>query len=84
MSIHSMAKRRNDISHPAFIPSGGRNVPQFVWVVLDEDGRPLHVTSSRENAHWHIADAISEHDIVEAAHWVVREYRIATPTKESP
>lgn len=48
---------------------------QSVHVVLDENKRPIYVTGDRHDAHQHINEAISEHDIDEAARWVVREFK---------
>jgi hypothetical protein len=59
---------------PKFVPSGARMVPASVWVVIDEDGRPSYCAPWPEACHAHINDAISEHDIAEARHWVVREF----------
>jgi hypothetical protein len=45
---------------------------QKVWLVLDEQGYPNHCASWPEACHEHINDAISDHDIEEAARWTVR------------
>lgn len=51
--------------------------PKEVWVVLDEKSQPHHVAGWPEACQEHINDAISEHDIAEAAQWVVRRYVLA-------
>ena len=44
-----------------------------IWLVLDEDGKPLHCASWQNACHEHINDAINEHDIEGAAKWTVRQ-----------
>lgn len=46
------------------------------WVVIDEDGEPCYCASWPEACHEHINDAINEHDLKEAAKWLVREAQI--------
>lgn len=63
------------MSAAAQTPAAAVPEPASVWVVLDEFRRPLYVTGDRHDAHTHINEAISEHDITEAAGWVVREFK---------
>ena len=41
------------------------------WLVMDGNGKPVHATAWREDAHEHINDALQEHDLQEAAKWRV-------------
>lgn len=79
MGIHSLAKRRADRDRPAFVPSGSRNVPRVLYVVLDEDSDPRYSSTDRSAAHHWINAAIDavEDGTSPARHWVVREYRLA-------
>jgi hypothetical protein len=79
MSIHSLAKKRADRDFPAFVPSGSRNVPRVVFVVIDEEGLPCYCNADRGSAHHWINAVIeaSEDGASMARHWVVREYRVA-------
>ena len=50
------------------------------WCVFDEDNQPAYVAGWREACHEHINDALQEHDIAEAAKWVVRPlYAVPQP-----
>lgn len=78
MGVHSLSKRRADRDLPAFVPSGARNVPRSLWVVIDEDGMPNFSSPFIDSCHEHIADAMNNDDLASlACHWVVREYRVA-------
>ncbi len=44
-----------------------------LWVVLDEEGVPAHVSINSAMAHDHINDALDK-GLKEAGQWVVREY----------
>lgn len=55
------------------------------WHVVDERGDLMHAASWKEAAHEHISDAISEHDLIEAARWrVVPVYAAPTAPAETP
>lgn len=43
-----------------------------IWLVLDEEGEPIHCASWSSACHEHINDAINDHDIEGAAKWKVR------------
>lgn len=46
--------------------------PKEIWLVLDEEGWPVHCAGWPSACHEHINDAINEHDIEGAAKWTVR------------
>lgn len=48
--------------------------PKRVWVVIDENGDPCYCHIERYGCEEHINDAISDHDIEEAAEWTIVEY----------
>jgi hypothetical protein len=50
-------------------------IPAAIHAVIDENGRLSHAAVTRQMAHDHINDAITEHDIEGAEKWVVREYQ---------
>lgn len=79
MGVHNLNKRRADRDFPVFVPSGSRSVPTVIYVVLDEDSRPIYSHTDRGSAHHWINAAISaeEDGTSVARHWVVREYRVA-------
>lgn len=79
MSVHSLGRRRADRDLPAFVPSGSRNVPPVIYVVIDEDGLPIYSNTDRSTAHHWISAAIAgvNDGASVARHWVVREYQRA-------
>lgn len=59
------------------IPSQQKPVAKIpdAWLVIDEEGVPVHATIHPQMAHDHINDALV-HDVLEAADWVVRPVEI--------
>lgn len=56
-------------------------VAKEVWVVLDENESPIYCAGWPQACHEHITDALTEHDLLEAASWTVRKATIgATPS----
>lgn len=47
-----------------------------LWLVIDEQGYPIHCGSYKEGCNEHINDAINDYQLEEAVHWKVIE---ATP-----
>lgn len=54
------------------------------WLVLDRNGYVMHAASWEQAAHDHINDAINEHDLKEAADWIVRPCYTTPPLPEAP
>jgi len=54
------------------------------WIVFDEYGIPVHSTVHPKMAQDHINDALQEHDIQEAAKWVVRPVYAAPQAVPDP
>lgn len=82
----SIAKHKTEI-RAALAQARAEQAEPFAWLVcsVNADGSLSleHAAAWQEAAHQHVNEAISEHDIEEAAAWVVRPAYLAAPVAKT-